>query len=100
MATHENNLKRESKSVGIPFKSFLYTLEQVADMIQVDLVSFQKKYVHYDSRTPGIKRADKFFARNVSPMGEKPEWRITDTEVLRWFKSKGYKVIERGWALF
>lgn len=99
MTTHGEFIQKESRAVGIPFKVFLYTLEQVADMLAVDVKSFSARYVHYDNRTPGRKKSDTFMARDISPLGEKPDWRIADNEVLRWFKSKGYKLVERGWVV-
>lgn len=97
--THEEFVHKQSRAIGIPFKSFLYTFEQVSDMLSIDLKTFQQKYVHYDNRTPGRKKVDTFLARDISPLGEKPEWRIADTEVLRWSKAKGFKIVERGWIV-
>jgi hypothetical protein len=91
-------LPRENgESVGFPVKPFLYTLDQIASMINVDLKTFKLRHVHYDRRSVGFAPSDKFLARNINPDGEAPEWRIAEREAIRWMKFMGFRVYERGW---
>jgi hypothetical protein len=71
---------------GLPPRLFLYTLDQIADMLVVDSM---KKFVHYEGRSVGIAPDDKLLARNIAPAGEKPEWRVEEYEFIRWMKHTG-----------
>lgn len=85
--------------MGIPVRVFLFTLDQVATMVNVTLQQFKLKYVHYAGRSTGVKPPDRMLARNIAPDGERPEWRIAERELIRWCKTKGFKLYERGWPV-
>lgn len=68
---------------GLPPRLFLYTVDQIQDMLEI---ADPRKILHYDGRTPGIPRKDMLLARNVMPLGEPPEWRVQEDELIRWMK--------------
>jgi len=85
--------------VTLPARPFLYTCDQVAAMISVSDVRFQSVYVWFEGRSPGVHQPDKLIARNISPVNNHPEWRITHREVERWMKYRGFRLVEFGyWA--
>lgn len=66
----------------LPPRLFLYTLDQIGDMLQVD----PKKLVHFDGRSVGVRPPDKILARNIAPAGTTPEWRVSEDEFIRWMR--------------
>lgn len=94
----ENPRLRESpEKVGIPVRLFLFTIDQLATMLAVDEAQIKRSYLHYEGKSVGARPRDKMWARNVAPEGEKPEWRITERELIRWARMKGFKIYDRGW---
>lgn len=86
------------ESVGLPIRNFLYTPDQIAFLINVREEHVKQFYLHYEGRSVGVCPRDKMIARNIAPEGEKPEWRIIDTSLVRWMRYKGFKVYERGYV--
>jgi hypothetical protein len=78
--------------MGLPYRPFFYTLDQVADIFQVSDVS---RYLHYDMRSPGVRSLDKLLAVNIAPEGTQPEWRVEEQELLRWMHHKGFGAMVR-----
>jgi hypothetical protein len=79
------------ESKDLPRPPFLWTLDQCAQVASVDLGEFTRKYVHFQDLTVGPVRRDLLMARNIAPLGDKPEWRISESELLRWLKAKGFR---------
>lgn len=90
------NTRRED--YGLPPRLFLYTLDQLASIVNVPIKEFQRKYIHYDGRAVGARPFEKIMARNIAPKGEPPDWRVVETEFVRWMRFKGFKVYVRGMA--
>lgn len=86
------------KSVGLPVRNFLYTVDQIAFLIEVSEATVKQSYLHYEGRSTGVCPKDRMIARNIAPVGEKPEWRVLDTAFVRWMRFKGFKVYERGYV--
>lgn len=88
----------EAEKIGLPIRPFLYTLDQVAGLFQVQLVNLKSNYLHYEGRHIGVRPYDKLKAHNIAPNGETPDWRITEQELVRWLRFKGFKVYTKGFA--
>lgn len=84
---------------GLPLRVFMYTLDQIATMLQLEMSHFKSSYVHYEERSVGYRRHEQMSARNIAPDGEKPDWRITEQEFVRWLRYKGFKIYNRGSVL-
>jgi hypothetical protein len=91
--------RRGDQTVGLPTRAFLFTLDQIAYMLDLELVSLRKSYLHYDGRTVGDRSPDKMMARNIAPPGEKPEWRVAEKELQRWLRRKGFRLYDSNWAV-
>lgn len=86
------------KAVGLPPRTFLYTLDQIATMVGLDETQVARSYVYFDRRTPGLKTADQMRSVNIAGPDDMPEWRIAERELVRWLKYKGFRVVDRGWV--
>lgn len=80
------------RDMGLPLKVFLYTLDQIATMIEIDVKTLKTSYIHYVHRSIGARQHPLMEARNIAPDGEKPDWRIAENEFVRWLRYKGFKV--------
>lgn len=77
-------------SVTIPRPPFLYTLDQVGL-----IVSWPKARLHqrtfYIGRSLGTKSKDQLEAFSIAEPGEKPDWRVSEHELMRWLRRHGYE---------
>lgn len=82
--------------VGLPLRPFLWTLDQIATIINLELRTIQIHYVYYDNRSTGPKSRSQLMARNIAPPGKDAEWRVAHDELIRWLKTKGFRFYEEG----
>lgn len=78
---------------------FLYTLDQVAQVVNMNEMILKRGYINFWS--PGeLEKPDsrKMVARNIGDK-DNPEWRITDSEFHRWLKVMGFKPVAF-WAIY
>lgn len=83
------------KSVGLPPRPFLYTLDQISVMLDLSLVSIRQSYIFFEGRSIGSKRKDLMIAQNIAPADQAPEWRVPEREFIRWMRTKGFRHYER-----
>jgi hypothetical protein len=79
--------------VGLPLRPFLYTIDQIAQMVQVTIDTVPK-YLHFAGVSPGKCPEDKMLASNLGRPGEPADWRVADAELVRWLRLKGFKVYD------
>lgn len=85
--------------VGLPAKPFLYTIDQIAQLLSLDEKSVRASYLFYQGKSVGSLPKDKMLARDISPDdAEKPEWRVTERDLIRWMRFKGIRYHERGYV--
>lgn len=89
-------LKDRAKRVGLPPRPFLYTLDQIAMLLNIE-VRTVREYLHYEGRSVGSQDRDDLQAVNIAGPNEKPKWRVSEGELIRWMKRKGLRYYERGW---
>lgn len=94
MALSDKNVRE----VNIPIRPFLYSLDQIGAMIDMDAEMLAKGFIYFDGRSIGIKRNWQMMARNIAPPDMTPEWRVLDREFIRWMRNQGFRVVERGWV--
>jgi hypothetical protein len=92
------NPERDAAKIGLPPRVFLYTLDQIAFLIDVTEATLKSSYVHYEGRSLGAPGRDKIAARNIAPADTTPDWRVSETVFIRWLKFKGYKLLARGYV--
>lgn len=82
-------------NVGLPPRPFLYTLDQLAVLLDVSEVSLRQSHVYFEQRSTGVRRKDMMLARNIARPNEKPDWRVAEREFIRWMRTKGFRIYER-----
>jgi hypothetical protein len=90
----------EGEVVGLPPRVFLYSLDQIAAMIDVPITELVGRYVFFDGRSEGSPRQypRSFMARNISPEGEsRQDWRVAEKELIRWLRHIGFRIYEVGY---
>lgn len=88
--------KYPQKDVGLPFRPFLYTLDQIAGLLSMTDREI-KRYVFFEGKSVGAHTPDKIYARSIAPIAERPDWRVTEVELLRWMRRLRFRVYYRGW---
>lgn len=78
--------------MALPLITFLYTLEQIAAMINVSMHDVQYKYIYYHLRSTGRKSRHQMLACNIAADSDDPEWRVSHQDFLRWLKSNGWSI--------
>lgn len=84
--------------VGLPPRPFMYTRDQLSVILNISELELHKKYLWYENRQVGAKPVDKLRAVNIAPLDEKPDWRVSEQELIRWMKRQGLRYYERGWV--
>lgn len=82
--------------IGLPPRTFLYTLDQLCVMLDMSEAALKKSHIYFWGRSTGSTPRDLMVARNIAPLGEKPEWRVAEREFTRWMRTKGFKHYEVG----
>jgi len=91
------NLPANPESVGLPARVFLFTMDQIAVMLELDQKYIMKEYVYFEGRSIGTKYRNLMVAFNIQQDPEKdPDWRVTEREFIRWMRVKGFRYYERG----
>jgi hypothetical protein len=88
--------KSDPKSVGLPPRSFLYTLDQVSALLGLSMSALKGEgYSYFEGRSHGRHKKYQLLFRNIAPPTERrPEWRVAEQEFIRWMKYKGFKSYE------
>jgi hypothetical protein len=86
-----------TNDLHVPRPPFLYTIDQVAQIASLSMSSMVNRYVFYDTLTAGRPSADLLIAHNIAPLGDRPDWRISDGELTRWLKRKGFRPRYDSW---
>jgi hypothetical protein len=92
-------MAQERDKIGLPPRIFMYTPDQIATMLELDLTYVKKTLLFYDKREPGLAPKTKMRSINIAPEGETPEWRVTERELIRYLRNRGLRFYERGFGL-
>lgn len=84
------------EKVGLPPRAFLFTLDQIAGMIAITEASLKQAYIYFEGRSTGRRSLDLMIAINIAPENERPVWRVSERELIRWLKKKGFRYYELG----
>lgn len=82
------------QEVNMPIRPFLYTLDQIAGLLSINLPYLTAHYTYFEGRSIGVMSKDLLLARNIAPRTQPAEWRIAERELIRWLKRKGYRVYD------
>ena len=81
------------QTVTLPNNPFFYTLDQIALMLNFSQAKLKLR-VHFVGRTSGKIVPEKMEAINMADRNEKPDWRISEREFLRWLRFHEYTIIK------
>ncbi|MGE0342519.1 MAG: hypothetical protein AB7O86_05585 [Porticoccaceae bacterium] len=87
-----------AETIGLPIRPFLYTLDQISTIIAVPVDSLIKRYIYFPYHTIGPHKRDFLMARNIAPVDSPPDWRVMESELIRWLRYRGFTVIETAWS--
>lgn len=90
------NLPAGGEKIGIPTRVFLFTTDQLAVMLDLDEKTILTQHLYFDGRSIGSRKKTLMIAVNIAQPEEKPDWRVTEREFIRWMRVKGFKYYERG----
>ena len=76
----------EANSIELPLKVFLYTLDQIAYMMDVTETSLKASIVYFQGRDMKRQHRTQLRAVNISSVNKSPEWRVAEDELIRWCK--------------
>lgn len=90
MANKKHDLSADlaAAMVPIPLKTFFYTTDQIALMLDVSETYLKNKMLFYQGRE--AMRQDPRLMRcvNIREPDERPEWRVEEGELLRWLRKR------------
>jgi len=96
MANSANPERRSApESIGLPARPFLYTLDQIATLLDVSSQGLER-YLFFERRSIGVPDRHIMHARNIAPHNQQPDWRVAENELLRWMRVKGFRYHEVG----
>jgi hypothetical protein len=88
--------KPDRAKVGLPARPFLYTMDQISAILDVDIRTVATQYLYFEGRSTGVRDKHFMLARNIAPPDERPDWRVAERELIRWMRVKGFRYYERG----
>lgn len=80
--------EKNTQQVGLPPTIFLYTLDQLATLLNITQLTMEVSYIYFDGRSPGKHDRSLIRAVNIAPLDKRPEWRVDQRELVRWMKRK------------
>jgi hypothetical protein len=87
----------DPEKVGLPATPFFYMLDQVATMLGQTVEDMMHTRLFYAGRSRGRQFPRQLRAVNIAPNDDdKPDWRISEGELIRWCKACGFRVYSRG----
>ena len=81
-----------AKSVGLPVRPFLFTLDQVAGLLCLTQEDLEENYIYFWGRTNARYRisGDYVKAINIAPPDKPPVWRVSEEDLLQWLSRRGW----------
>lgn len=90
-----NNISpKRRQEVGLPPRPFLYTLEQIYELLAINPKELEGM-LYYDKRTLGVHRKSMMMVRNLARPDQEPIWRVADAELVRWLRAHRFRIYER-----
>lgn len=98
MTASDEQLEFEGvKFATLPPKLFLYTLDQVCFIIQMPMPTLRRSHLFLQGRSTGVHHRHLLLARNIAePTSRQADWRVAETELIRWMAVKGFVYRESG----
>lgn len=88
-------LERDRKKANLPVRPFLYTLDQLASILAMSEEDVARKCIYFQGRSTGVRSSRLMIAHNIASAKEEPAWRVSERELIRWMKLKGFVYYEK-----
>jgi hypothetical protein len=77
-------------NIQLPVRQFMYTVDQIAHMLNCSADTLYKKYIWYTGRDHG-RPGSKLQAINIAPLedGTTADWRIPEENFVFWCRQRG-----------
>lgn len=79
--------------IQLPLVQFLFTLDQVAMLLNITETDLAQRYLFFEGVSTGISRG-RMRARDISPTPDRRDWRVGYSEFRLFLTTKGYRVVE------
>lgn len=79
--------------VRLPAREFLFSLEQICQMLDCSQEFLEKEILYFAGRSVGARR-NRLYAVNIASAESKPVWRVSETEFKVWMRTKRIKFTE------
>jgi hypothetical protein len=86
----------ERREIGLPSRPFMYTLDQIASLISLPESTLSQQYIFFNGRSTGVRHPYLMTAVNIAPReeGAAPQWRVLETEFIRWLRNRGFELYD------
>ncbi len=89
--TGDTGINHKLKKIGLPDVVFLFTIDQVASMMNVEQDTIMSVYLYFQGRSSGPRKRHHMRAVNIAPEDKKAEWRVSLEEFRLWLKRVGFQ---------
>ena len=89
-------LNTEEKNIHLPIRNILYTPDTIGVMLELTTKRILTEFLFFEGRSNGACPRYLMTARNIAPPDSPPDWRITEGELIRWMRHKGFVYYRTG----
>lgn len=87
----ETSINQKLDKVGLPNVVFMFTIDQIAAMLNTSLDQVSNSYLFYQGRSTGIPKRSHMTAINIAPEDMKAEWRVSLEAFRSWLSRMGFR---------
>ena len=87
----DTSANHKLEKVGLPVLVFMFTIDQIASMLNVSEDTVRLVYLYYQGRSSGLKKRHHMMAINIAPEDENAAWRVSLEEYRRWLSRMGFR---------
>lgn len=89
--TGDTGINHKLKKVGLPNLIFMFTIDQIASMMNISEDTVSGKYLYYQGRSTGVPKKHHMRAVDIAPVDEKAVWRVSLEEFRKWLTRMGFR---------
>ena len=88
----DTGINHKLGKVGLPSLVFMFTIDQIASMLNISEDTVSGVYLYYQGRSTGMKKKHHMVAINIAPEdNEKAVWRVSLEEFRLWLRKMGVR---------
>lgn len=87
----DTSASHKLQKVGLPALVFMFTIDQIASMLNVSEDTVKLVHLYYQGRTSGLKKRHHMMAINIAPENQPAMWRVSLEEYRRWLSRMGFR---------